>query len=343
MPKLFSVRKDGTGQLIDSYNRVVRDLRISITDRCNFRCSYCMPEEGMKWLDRPELLSFEEIERVVRVLVERYDFESVRLTGGEPTVRAQLPLLIEKLARLKRPSGTPLDISLTTNGATLRLLASDLKNAGLSRINISLDTLRRDRFIELTKRDQISNVVSGIHSAVEAGLQPVKINTVVMSGVNDDEVVDIVRFGREVGAIPRFIEFMPLDGDNSWSPAKVVPANEIVERITDIFPAKLVSSGSDPAKRYIFDDQMGEFGVIASVTMPFCDACDRLRLTADGKLRNCLFAVEEQDIKTTLRNSGSDDDLAKVIEGSAKRKWAGHSIGNVNFIRPKRSMSQIGG
>ncbi len=302
-----------------------------------------MPEEGMKWLDRPELLSFEEIERVVRVLVDRYDFESVRLTGGEPTVRAQLPLLVEKLARLKRPSGAALDVSLTTNGATLRLLAADLKSAGLSRINISLDTLKRDRFIELTKRDQITNVISGIHAAVEAGLQPVKINTVVMNGVNDDEVVEIVRFAREVGAISRFIEFMPLDGDNSWSLAQVVPASEIVEKVTEVFPAQPVSNGSDPAKRYVFDDQMGEFGVIASVTMPFCDACDRMRLTADGKLRNCLFAVEEQDIKTILRNNGSDDDLATVIEGSAKSKWAGHSIGNVNFIRPKRSMSQIGG
>ena len=342
-PKLFKVRQDGTGQLIDAYGRVVRDLRISITDRCNFRCSYCMPEEGMKWLDRPELLSFVEIERVVKVLIEHYNFESVRLTGGEPTVRAQLPLLVEKLAKIKTPSGKALDLSLTTNGATLRLLASDLKNAGLSRINISLDTLRQDRFIELTKRDQLHNVISGIHAAVEAGLQPVKINTVVMRGVNDDELVEIVRFAREIGVIARFIEFMPLDGDNSWAPSQVVPATEIVQKVTESFPAKQISHGSDPAKRYVFDDQKGEFGVIASVTIPFCDACDRIRLTADGKIRNCLFAVEEQDIKTILRGNGSDDDLAQVFENSAKSKWAGHSIGNVNFIRPKRSMSQIGG
>jgi cyclic pyranopterin phosphate synthase len=329
--------------LIDGHNRTVKDLRISITDRCNFRCSYCMPEEGMKWLERPELLSFEEIERVVRVLVQRYDFESVRLTGGEPTVRAQLPLLVEKLSQIKRPSGKQLDISLTTNGATLRLMARELKAAGLTRINVSLDTLSRERFIDLTKRDQLTNVLSGVEAAACAGLVPLKINTVVMRGVNDDELVDLVAFAKQHGATPRFIEFMPLDGDKTWDLDMVVPAREIIDKITSVYPAHLVSSGSDPARRFIFDDQSGEFGVIASVTMPFCDACDRMRLTADGKLRNCLFAIEEQDLRGLLRSGASDDEIARVVEHSAESKWAGHQIGNVNFIRPKRSMSQIGG
>ncbi|MEJ7846172.1 MAG: GTP 3',8-cyclase MoaA [Acidimicrobiales bacterium] len=331
--------------LVDGFGRVHRDLRISVTDRCNFRCTYCMPAEGMEWLPREEVLTFEEIERVARVCVERFGFDSIRLTGGEPTVRARLPLLVAKLAALDGPAG-PVDIALTTNGATLELLADDLVAAGLRRINVSLDTLRPERFLALTRRDALGPVLTGIDAAVRAGLDPVKVNCVLMRGVNDDEVVDLARYGRDHGVTVRFIEFMPLDASGGWADDQVVPAAEIVARIDEVFPLEPLSAadrGSEPAARWRYRDGRGELGVIPTVTEAFCASCDRVRLTADGQLRSCLFATEETDLRGALRAGASDDALAELLRTTVAGKWAGHGVGTVTFIRPKRSMSQIGG
>jgi GTP 3',8-cyclase len=324
--------------LVDPYGRTVRDLRISVTDRCNFRCQYCMPEEGMVWLPRDEVLTFEEIERVARVCVERFGFDGIRLTGGEPTVRAHLPVLVEKLARLG------VDLAMTTNGATLGLLAEELRRAGLRRINISCDSLRRDRFSALTHRDALDRVLDGINASLDAGFDPVKVNCVVLRGVNDDELVDFASFGRERGVIVRFIEWMPLDAQGEWGRDKVVPAREVVAAIDAVYPLSAVPTrGSQPAERFVYEDGGGEVGVIGSVTQSFCGSCDRVRITAEGQFRNCLFAVRETDLRAILRSGGSDDDLAAAIAADVGTKWAGHSIGQVHFVKPARSMSQIGG
>lgn len=327
--------------LVDPYDRTVRDLRISITDRCNFRCTYCMPKEGMQWLPREEVLTYEEITRIARVCVERFGFASIRITGGEPTVRAHLPVLVEHLAALG------VDVAMTTNGATLAHQAADLARAGLKRINVSLDSLKPDRFAEITSRDALQSVIDGIDSAVEAGLHPVKVNCVLVRDVNDDEVLDFAAFGRDRGVEIRFIEWMPLDAGGTWTGDRVVPASEIIAAIDARWPlvAPDGSAARDaaPAETYRYVDGSGSVGVIASVTRPFCESCDRIRLTAEGQLRNCLFAVRETDLRAILRGGGSDDDLAAAIEAEVGRKWAGHSIGQVQFIRPARSMSQIGG
>ncbi|MDQ6782713.1 MAG: GTP 3',8-cyclase MoaA [Actinomycetota bacterium] len=325
--------------LVDPHGRTVRDLRISITDRCNFRCTYCMPNEGMTWLPRNELLTYEELTRVAKVCVERFGFESVRITGGEPTVRAHLPVLIRRLAELG------VDVSMTTNAATLDVMATDLRGAGLRRINISCDSLDPQRFASITGRDALPRVLSGIDTAVAAGFDPVKINCVVVKGVNDDEIEAFAAFGRARGVEVRFIEWMPLDGDGNWSGGQVMPATEIIERIHAVFPlaTDTEARGSMPAERFAYADGNGRVGVVASVTQSFCESCDRIRLTAEGQLRNCLFAVRECDLRAILRGEGTDDDLAAAIEAEVGRKWAGHSIGQVHFIRPKRSMSQIGG
>ena len=323
--------------MIDTFGRVHRDLRISVTDRCNFRCTYCMPADGLEWLPREDLLTFEEIERVARLMVERHGVDSIRLTGGEPTVRANLPTLVGMLADL------PVDLSLTTNGMTLRLVAGKLAAAGLKRINVSLDSLRADRFEELTLRNELPRVLDGIDAAIEAGLYPVKVNVVVMRGVNDDELVDLARFGRERGVEVRFIEFMPLDADRSWSEDAVVGQDEIVARISEVFPLEPVDRTSAPATRYRYVDGAGGIGVVASVTRSFCDSCDRIRLTADGQFRNCLFAVEEFDLRSLLRSGASDDEVGDLLQGAVAAKLAGHGIATVDFVRPNRSMSQIGG
>ena len=324
--------------LVDGFGRVHRDLRISVTDRCNFRCTYCMPAEGLDWMAREDLLTYEELTRVARVCVERFGFNGIRLTGGEPTVRANLPVLIEQLSSLG------VDLSLTTNGTTLTNLAPALVSAGLERINISLDSLKRERFEQITRRDELDKVLEGIDAAVGAGLAPVKINCVVMRGVNDDEIVDFARFGRERGVTVRFIEFMPLDAQGEWTNEQVVTKAEIVAAIGDVFPLEPVAEReSDPAARWRYVDGSGEFGVIPSVTEAFCESCDRVRLTADGMLRHCLFATRELDLRTLLRNEATDDDLAAAITAEVGAKWAGHQINQVHFIRPARSMSQIGG
>jgi cyclic pyranopterin phosphate synthase len=330
--------------LIDGHRRVVRDLRISITDRCNLRCSYCMPAEGMDWLPRTEVLTYEEITRVARLCVERYGFDGIRLTGGEPLVRAHVTRLVEMLA----PLGV--DLALTTNGVKLAQVAHDLAHAGLTRVNVSLDTLRRERFLALTRRDELDRVLEGIDAALDAGLAPVKLNAVVMRGVNDDEVVDLARFGRDRGVGVRFIEFMPLDAQGAWSADQVVPAHEILERINAEFPLEPAATAHvEPAARWRYVDGHGDVGVIPSVTEPFCENCDRVRITAEGQFRTCLFGLDETDLRAEMRAVGGlgapdlDDRLAAAIERAVGNKWAGHRIGKVDFIRPNRSMSQIGG
>ena len=333
--------------LVDPFGRRVRDLRISVTDRCNLRCRYCMPADGLDWLARSELLSFEEIARVARVCVERFGFGSIRLTGGEPTVRAALPRLVAMLAELEplaERHGDRLDLALTTNGTTLALVAGDLRRAGLDRVNISLDSLRPERFEQVTRRDALHQVREGVDAAVAAGLFPVKVNCVLVRGVNDDEIVDFAAFGRERGVVLRFIEYMPLDADGAWSAEQVVPAAEVLAAIDAVWPLEpLGGRGSQPAERFRYRDGAGEVGVVGSVTRSFCGTCDRVRLTAEGMFRNCLFAVDETDLRAVLRGGGSDDDLAAAMAADVGRKWAGHTIGQVTFRRPARSMSQIGG
>ena len=332
----------GHVDLTDRFGRVIRDLRISVTDRCNFRCTYCMEEE-MTWLPRSEVLTFEEMTRIARLMVERYGVESIRLTGGEPTVRANLSTLVEQLAALETDAG-PIDVAMTTNGATLRLLADRLHRVGLRRVNISLDTLDRERFHEMTRRDELASVLDGIAAAQEAGFDPVKINAVVQRGVNDDEIIDLARFGREQRVEMRFIEWMPLDASGGWDTRAVVGQDEIVSRIAGVFPLEPVPArGAAPADRWRYLDGAGLVGVIPSVTKPFCGDCDRVRLTADGQFRTCLFATDETDLRGAIRRGSSDDDLAARIEKAVGAKWAGHHINQVDFVRPRRSMSQIGG
>ena len=312
-----------------------------------------MPVEGMDWLPRDQLLTYEEIARIARVCVYRFGFESIRLTGGEPLIRAHIVRLIELLA----PLGV--DLALTTNGVKLPELAHDLAAAGLKRVNVSLDSLRRDVFLALTRRDELDRVLAGIDAALDAGMNPVKVNCVVMRGVNDGEVVDLAAYGRDKGVGMRFIEFMPLDADEAWSAEKVVPGSEILERIDAVFPLESTPSTEvdietpgghiEPAARYRYRDGEGDVGVIASVTEPFCDNCDRVRLTAEGKLRTCLFALDETDLRVLVRggqgldDAALDDRLADALVAAVGTKWAGHRIGQVDFVRPNRSMSQIGG
>jgi cyclic pyranopterin phosphate synthase len=323
--------------LVDSFGRVHRDLRISVTDRCNYRCTYCMPADGLDWLPRSEVLTFEEIERVAGVCVDRYGIDSIRLTGGEPTVRHGLPDLVARLA------GLGVDIAMTTNGSRLRTLARPLAEAGLRRINISCDSLHDGRFAALTRRDDLQNVLDGIDAALEAGLDPVKLNVVLRRGVNEDEAVDFAEFGRAKGVTVRFIEFMPLDADGGWSNGEVVPGREIVAAIDAVHPLEEVRREHEPAARWRYRDGRGEIGVIDSVTEPFCSSCDRIRLTADGRLRACLFATDEVDLRPVLRGGGDDADLARLVQGTVAAKGPGHQIGQVAFVRPHRSMSQIGG
>ncbi len=324
-------------ELVDRFGRVHTDLRISVTDRCNFRCQYCMPSEGMVWLDRSDVLTFEEITRVASLLVDRAGVKSIRLTGGEPTVRAGLTVLIEQLADLD------VDLSMTTNGATLARQAAELKAAGLGRLNVSLDTLDRERFIQLTRRNELDRVLAGIDAAVAAGFDPVKVNAVLMRGINDDEVVAFLEMGRAKGVIVRFIEFMPLDAQGEWSSDRVVTYDQILAMASEHFEFEPMSRGSSPAERFRYRDGAGEFGVIASVTEPFCGSCDRMRLTADGQLRNCLFSLDHVDLRVLLRGGASDSEILDAVAGEVDRKWAGHAIGQVHFLRPSKSMSQLGG
>ncbi len=325
--------------LTDGYGRVVTNLRVSVTDRCNLRCVYCMPAEP-EWMPQPEILTFEEIERLVRVALSQ-GIRDFRLTGGEPTARKELPELVRRLAALPGLR----DLAMTTNGILLKKLARPLREAGLQRLNISLDTLKGEKFVHLARRDGFRETWEGIEAADRAGFRPLKINMVVMRGLNDDEVVEFAAMARTRAWQIRFIEFMPLDGDNRWSRDQVVPAKEILERIHAKWPLDLEAGGalSDPARIHRFKDGVGDIGVIASVTEPFCGACDRVRVTPDGKLRTCLFSTWETDLKGPMRSGASDADLVDLIRFAVAKKEAGHGINDVNFVKPQRAMYAIGG
>ena len=326
--------------LIDGFGRVASDLRISVTDRCNFRCRYCMPPEGMPWLPKDEILCYEEIERLAKILVG-LGITSIKLTGGEPLVRRDLPALVRRLRGL----GAELDISLTTNGFLLAGIATELAGAGLDRVTVSCDSLIAHRFSEMTLRDALDGVMRGIRAAADAGLVPIKINTVVIREQNEDEVVEFARLARDTGYEIRFIEYMPLDAQDQWSADLVVPGAEVIARISAVFPLVPDTDPQvEPATPYRFaDGAPGRVGVIPSVTDPFCDSCNRLRLTSDGQLRACLFSLDETDLKGPLRDGAPDEDLAELMRACVARKWAGHRIGQADFVKPARSMSMIGG
>jgi GTP 3',8-cyclase len=339
LPAALPTIQPSAGPLVDPFGRVADDLRISVTDRCNFRCTYCMPAEGLAWLPKTEILTFEELTRLLAIFVG-LAVRSLKVTGGEPTVRADLPTLV----RMFREVGPNLDISMTTNGVLLDRLAGPLAEAGMDRVTVSCDSLMRHRFEEMTRRDALDRVLAGIVAAKNAGLVPIKINCVVIGGQNDGEVVEFARWSRETGYAVRFIEYMPLDAQHEWERAKVVPSASVLEAIDAVFP--LIQEGPDhePATSFRFaDGAPGGIGVIASVTEPFCDSCNRLRVTAEGQVRACLFALDETDLRGPMRAGASDDDLVDLIRGNVWRKWSGHRINHPDFVQPERSMSSIGG
>ncbi|MDQ1689219.1 MAG: 3,8-cyclase [Frankiaceae bacterium] len=326
--------------LVDGFGRVATDLRVSVTDRCDLRCTYCMPAEGLDWTPRAQLLTDDELVRLVGVAVSRLGVTDVRLTGGEPLLRPGLPELIAQLAALTpRPR-----IALTTNGVRLAALAPSLAAAGLDRVNVSLDTLRPDRFLTLTRRVRLEQVLEGLEAARTAFAGPVKVNTVLMRGVNDDEAVELLGWALDTGYALRFIEQMPLDAQHGWRREEMVTAEEILATLGSAYsltPAP--GRGAAPAEEWLVDGGPATVGVIASVTRPFCQACDRLRLTADGQVRNCLFAKDETDLRTLLRDGADDDALVAAWLGAAASKRKGHGIGEPGFTQPDRPMSAIGG
>jgi cyclic pyranopterin phosphate synthase len=328
-------------RLIDRYGRVHRDLRISITDRCNLRCVYCMAEEGVEFLPRSEILTYEELARVARVAHD-LGVTRVRITGGEPLVRRGLESFVTMLAGIGFS-----DLSMTTNGIGFDRRAQGLADAGLHRVNISCDSLRALRFAEIRRSGDLATVLSAMDAAERAGLKPLKVNVVVLAGRNDDEIVDFARFARDTGRVVRFIEYMPLDGGHTWDRTSVVSAARILELISERWALEpVVPSDADPsapATRYRFSDGMGEIGVIPTVTEPFCGTCDRLRVTADGAIRNCLFANDESPLRDLLRGGGSDEAIALALRGAVDAKLPGHGINDPGFLRPARSMSMIGG
>jgi cyclic pyranopterin phosphate synthase len=331
---------ESPGRLVDSFGRVHNNLRVSVTDRCNIRCVYCMPET-VTFLPRQSLLSFEEIERFVRVATT-LGIDKIRLTGGEPLVRRDLPKLVAMIASIPVIK----DVGLTTNGILLAPMARTLFNAGLRRINISLDSLDPARFQELTRRPGLEQVVAGILAAKEAGFDPVKVNAVAIKGSTEHDVVPLARFAREHGLEMRFIEYMPLDAGNRWERDKVLFAAEILDILSREFGPLAPSPGQDPrapAADYDYLDGRGRVGMIASISRPFCASCNRVRLTAEGKLRNCLFSLEETDVRALIRGGANDEELARALSESVASKWEGHEINTSRFIKPERLMHSIGG
>ncbi|HTT65978.1 MAG TPA: GTP 3',8-cyclase MoaA [Bryobacteraceae bacterium] len=330
-----------TPPLIDSFGRIHTNLRISVTDRCNIRCFYCMPEEGVKFVPRDEILSFEEIERFVRIAVG-LGIDKLRVTGGEPLVRRDLPVLVRRLAALPGIQ----DLALTTNGVMLAELAEPLYEAGLRRLNVHLDTLDRERFRRISRRDDLDKVLAGLAAAKKLGFGPIKLNAVAVKNLLEPDIVPLARFGREHGFEVRFIEFMPLDAQDLWDRNKVLLADDIVAALSrEIAPLIPVPDADPraPALEYEFADGIGRVGFIASVSRPFCLNCNRLRLTADGKLRYCLFAIEEDDVKGLLRGGAPDDAIAALIRRNVAGKWEGHEINTSRFVPPPRPMYAIGG
>jgi GTP 3',8-cyclase len=335
-------QKGGSAVLTDAFGRTATDLRVSVTDRCNLRCSYCMPAEGLEWLPRPELLTDDEMVRLIGLAVSRLGITEVRFTGGEPLLRRGLTGIVARVAALRpRP-----EISLTTNGIGLDRLAAPLRAAGLDRINVSLDTLTPSVFVELARRDRLADVLAGLSAAAAAGLTPVKVNAVLMRGINDHEAVPLLRYCLEHSYQLRFIEQMPLDAQHGWRRADMVTADEILASLSAEFtltPDDPAARGSAPAEAFAIDGGPDKVGIIGSVTRPFCGACDRIRLTADGQLRNCLFARSENDLRTLLRAGASDTELVAAWQQCIQAKLPGHGINDPGFLQPSRPMSAIGG
>lgn len=345
--------------LVDTFGRVHRDLRISLTDRCSLRCTYCMPEQGNEWLARSSILTLDEIERVARVAAAA-GVTTFRLTGGEPLLRTDVVDIVRRLSTITGPDGALVELAMTTNGIRLPELLPGLIDAGLRRLNISLDTLRPDRFRELTRRDRLDDVLAGIEAAAASGLRPLKLNAVAMRDVNDDELLDLVAFALDHGAEMRFIEQMPLDAGHTWDRTRMVTREEILDALAARWVlTPIPGRGDAPAERWTLDGGPAAVGVIASVTAPFCGDCDRLRLTADGQLRNCLFSTTEYDLLPALRaNSGAepagaalrqahraDVDLAidRMLRSCVRGKLPGHAINDPSFLQPARGMNAIGG
>ena len=326
--------------LVDSWGREIRSVRVSVTDKCNFRCRYCMPAEGLEWLPREEVLSFEEITRLVRVL-SAMGVDEVRLTGGEPLVRRDLPVLVSFLAEIPGVR----DLSLTTNGVLLDRLAGPLVEAGLRRLNVSLDSLSHVRFAEITRRDALDRVLAGLEEAERyPELRPIKVNCVAMRGFTEEEVPALAELARRKPYVVRFIEFMPLDADQAWREDEVLTGGEIRALIEERWPlVEIPAKQSSTARRFRFADGAGEIGFVNPVSEPFCSSCDRIRLTADGQLRTCLFSRREWDLKAPLRDGSSDDELAALIRFAVRHKELKHKINDPGFVRASRSMSQIGG
>jgi len=326
--------------LIDGWGREIKSVRVSVTDRCNFRCRYCMPAEGLEWLPQPEVLSFEELARVVRLLAEM-GVDEVRLTGGEPLVRRELPTLVGMLAEIPGVD----DLSLTTNGILLDRLSAPLVEAGLRRINVSLDSLSHVRFAEITRRDALDRVLAGLEEAERyPELRPIKVNCVAIRGFTEAEVPALAELARRKPYVVRFIEFMPLDADEAWRGDEVLSGAEIRALIEERWPlVEVPAKPSSTARRFRFEDGAGEVGFVNPVSEPFCSSCDRIRLTADGQLRTCLFSRREWDLKEPLRAGASDDDLRALIRWAVRHKELKHRINERGFVRASRSMSQIGG
>lgn len=328
-------------RLLDTFGRVATDLRISLTDRCNLRCSYCMPAEGLEWMAREEQLADDELVRLIGIAVHDLGIEELRFTGGEPLLRRGLEGIIQASAALvPRP-----DIALTTNGIGLAARAESLASAGVNRLNVSMDTLQRERFAAITRRDRHRDVMTGLAAAQTAGLGPIKINAVLLRGVNEDEAVPLLRFALDRGYELRFIEQMPLDAQHGWDRGQMVTADEIMQSLRttfDLAPDPGVRGGA-PAERWLVDGGPAAVGVIASITQPFCGACDRTRLTADGQVRSCLFAQTETDLRAMLRGGCTDAEIAETWRYTMWGKRAGHGIGDVGFVQPDRPMSAIGG
>jgi cyclic pyranopterin phosphate synthase len=328
--------------LTDAYGRVATDLRVSLTDRCNLRCTYCMPPEGLEWLPRPDVLTDDELIRLVRIAVRDLGVTQVRFTGGEPLLRRGLPGIVARAAELvPRP-----ELSLTTNGIGLARLAAPLRDAGLDRVNVSLDTLSQETFTRLARRDRLADVLAGLAAAARTGLAPVKVNAVLMRGVNDHEAPALLRYCLDRGYRLRFIEQMPLDAQHGWRRADMVTADEIMASLSGEFTLKPdddADRGSAPAEEFLVDGGPATVGIIASVTRPFCGSCDRVRLTADGQVRNCLFARQESDLRGRLRAGASDAELADSWRQAVAGKLPGHGINDPGFLQPTRPMSAIGG
>jgi cyclic pyranopterin phosphate synthase len=327
--------------LLDSFARVHDNLRISVTDRCNIRCFYCMPETGVEFVDRSEILDFEEIERFVRVAVG-LGIRKLRVTGGEPLVRRDLPVLIRRLAALPGIE----DLALTTNGVLLEEFAQPLYDAGLRRLNVHIDTLDRARFQQITRRDDLARVLNGLAAAKRIGFTRIKLNAVAVKNLVEPDIVPLARYARENGFEVRYIEFMPLDSQNLWDRGKVLLADEMIATLSrEISPLTPIPDPDPraPATEYVYEDGGGMVGFIASVSRPFCLNCNRLRLTADGKLRYCLFAIEEDDVKTLMRSGASDEEIAALVRRNVAGKWIGHEINSSKFVAPPRPMYSIGG